>query len=151
MIERHGKRLALTSAGGRGRHAQKSGAGMTTATEAIADYHRLKAEGLVTPAIPAPDPAAERQAAAEYAVRLLVPAFRAAEVQRASAAVSAAEAERRASLPPPRDVLREAHSRRGEAKAEADRLRTQLDRAKSHLADVAAARDEATRSLVQGR
>ena len=125
------------------------GPGDDDSTEAIADYQRLKASGGVAapPAAagrPAPDPT--HQAALDHSVRLLVPSYRLEQQQRAAAAA----AERQAALPPPtppRDVLREAHRARADATAEVERRHTAAERARTHLAEVTAARDVAWRDL----
>jgi hypothetical protein len=118
---------------------------MTTATEAIAAYRQYQARqaggAANTPAAEAADEAAvAHRAAAEHAVRLLVPSYRQAEQQRAAAAA----AERQATLPPPlppRDVLREAHRARADATAEVERLHSAVDRAQAHVVEVTAHRD----------
>ena len=125
---------------------------MSTEAEAIADYQRLKASGGVAapPAVPArlvpDDPAVTQFAAERAAIALLTPAGRQAAQQRAAAAA----AQRQAALPPPpppRDVLREAHRARAAARAAVERRHTAAERARTHLAEVTAARDVAWRDL----
>jgi hypothetical protein len=121
---------------------------MTTPTEAIAAYRQYQArvadDAADPPAAagrPAPDPT--QKAAAEHAVRLLVPSYRQAEQQRAAAAA----AERQTALPEPRELLRKAHAERADTQAETDRLRSAADRAREHLSEVTATRDAAKESL----
>ena len=122
---------------------------MTTPTEAIADYQRLKASGGVAapPAAagqPAPDPT--HQTALDHSVRLLVPSYRQAEQQCAAEQRRMAEAER-PSPPPPRDVLRAAHAQRAAATAEVERLQQAVDRSLEHVAAVTETRDGAQRDV----
>ena len=117
---------------------------MSTVSEAISDYQRYKAGAAgqpPAPGRPAPDPA--HAAALEHATRLLTPVYRAEQQQRAAAV----QAERQAALPPPRDVLREAHRARADALAEVESLQQAVDRALEHLAEVTATRDAAKRDL----
>jgi hypothetical protein len=50
-------------------------------------------------------------------------------------------------LPQPREILREAHQARAVAQGEVDRLRQVVDRARQHLVEVTATRDEAKNTL----
>jgi hypothetical protein len=76
---------------------------------------------------------------------LLTPAGR----REAEARAREAERERRAALPPPRQVLREAHSERAAAQSDADRLTGAAARASEHLAAIAAERGELATAIEQ--
>ena len=122
---------------------------MTTHAEAVGDYMRLKAAGGVgvnppAPAAAALAPDAERKAAERHAISLLTPAGREAEAERVATIAAAAP---QTPAPPPRDVLREAHRARADARAEVERLQTASGRAREHFAEVTAARDAAKRDL----
>jgi hypothetical protein len=75
--------------------------------------------------------------------RLLHPAFR----REAQEQADAAERERRAQLPSPRDVLREAHARQVEAEGEAARLGEAAERAREHRRSVAERRDRIANTI----
>ena len=121
---------------------------MTTHNEALSDYRRFRARqaGVAADTPPGrlgPDP--EHAAALTHASMLLVPSYR-REQQKQRAA--AAEAERRAGMPEPREVLREAHRMRAEAQAEADRLHSSRASAPAqhHWPRLFGARDAAKRA-----
>lgn len=141
-------RLPLSGGHGARPGAEKSGGGtVTTHNEALSDYRRFRARqaGVAADTPPGrlgPDP--EHAAALTHASMLLVPSYR-REQQKQRAA--AAEAERRAGMPEPREVLREAHRMRAEAQAEADRLHTAVERARQHHSEAFEARDAAKRQL----
>jgi hypothetical protein len=132
-----------------GPQREKSGSGsMTTHSEALGDYQRYRERGAAGGADPppvaqrpAPDPT--HQDALQHASRLLVPSYRQAEQARAREA----EAERRATLPEPRESLRTAHRERADAKRETENLQQAVNRARAHLDQVTVTRDEARQSL----
>jgi hypothetical protein len=77
---------------------------------------------------------------------LLTPAGR----REAEARAREAERERRAALPPPRAVLREAHTRQAEAESEVMRLGDAVDRAREHRGIIASRRDEIAQTIEAG-
>jgi hypothetical protein len=116
--------------------------------DALGDYRRYRerqgANYTVDPPAAAPvpeDPLAAQKASERAAIALRTPAGREAEAARL-AAIAAANPR-----PAPRETLRVAHQQKAEAQQEAQRLQQALDRAKEHLAEVAATRDAAKRDL----